>query len=444
MALGMAYQMLVSADGTRRRFVYVSESCMVLNGVSAAAAMGDSSLLYGLIAPEDQARLAAAEAEAIASHTSFDIEVQFQRPDGEPRWNRIASAPRSKSEADGSILWDGIQIDITDKKAIELELAEQRRRVELAVEATGLGFWEWDIRTQDLSWSDRNRELFGLPKGAELSIAGYMEAVHPEDREIVRGAYRGARDDPQSDDFSMEYRAVLPDGGIRWILAHARVISDEAGPRLVVGTSLDVTERRAAEERRALLMRELAHRVKNGLSVITAIASQSARGAASVEDYAEIFTARLQAMAQSQDLVTEAGGRPFQLGELVGKLIAPFGPSRFELDPKLAEIRITGETGFGVSLVIHELATNAVKYGALSNATGQVAVTCQDCGGPLSVVEWRETGGPAVAATGRRGFGSRLMEQALRQQGGKVEPRMEPTGVVVRMEIPSVAPKPAP
>jgi PAS domain S-box-containing protein len=436
MALGMAYQMLLTSDGAQRRFLYVSESCAALNGVSAAAALADAEALYGLIAPEDRVRMAKAEAEAIAKRTSFDIEVRFQRPDGELRWNRIASAPRTTPLPDGSIVWDGIQIDVTDKKRIELELAEQRRRLDLAVEATGLGFWEWDLRAESLAWSDRNRELFGFAEDEALDIGRFMEALHPDDREMVRTAYENARDQPDGADFSTEYRVVLPDGGIRWILVHARVVRDEAGPRLVVGTSLDVTGRREAEERRDLLTRELAHRAKNGLAVVEAIARQSARSVHSVEEYAEVFVARLHALAQSQDLVTEGSGRTLHLADLLRRVLEPFGLTRFTLDPALKTVDLNGETGFGAALLIHELATNAAKYGALATAKGHVEVTCESCGPGLAKVAWRETGGPATATPIRRGFGARLMDAALRPQGGKAEARFEPSGLTVLLDIP--------
>lgn len=435
MALGMAYQMLASPDGAQRRFVYVSDSCLALNGVPAAAAIADANALYELIAPEHRERMAEAEQEALANHSSFDIEVLFRRPDGELRWNRIASAPRPKPWPDGWILWDGIQIDITEKKRIELELAEQRRRLDLAVEATGLGFWEWDREAGRLTWSDRNRELFGVPPGAEIDLRRYMEIVHPDDRDLVRKAYRAQRDRPQGGDFSMEYRIVRPDRTVRWILAHARVVASEAGPRLVVGTSQDVTERKRAEERQTLLNRELAHRAKNGMTVLATIANQTARSAKTVEEFTELFGARLHALAHSQDLITEGGGRFLHLSDLVHKVLEPFGLGRFDIDPALSEVELTGETGFGSALLFHEMATNAVKYGALSKETGRVSITART-NGRLAEVEWRERGGPPAVEASSKGFGMRLMQSALKPQGGEVEPHFAPEGFSALMRIP--------
>lgn len=439
MALGMAFQMLVAPGGASRRFIFVSESCQALNGVSAAEALADPMALYSLIMPESRERMTQAETQASARGGTFDVELTFKLPNGEIRWNRIAATRRAVPWPDGSILWDGIQLDITERKRAELELEEQRSHLALAVEATGLGFWRWEPAGDRLIWSERNRALFGLPPDAPVDIARYMEAVHPDDREHIRQAYRGARDRPEGGDFSMEFRAVAPDGRIRWILAHARLAIRPDGSPLVVGTSLDVTERRAAEERQALLTREMAHRAKNGLAIVMAIASQTARNATSVQQYADLLTARLSAMAQSQDLITEGGGGPLRFADVLRKVLTPFGLARFDLDPDLDAVVLSADVGAGAALLVHEMATNAVKYGALSVEAGRVSVLRTALEPGLARIEWREAGGPAPRVASKPGFGTRLMQAALRNQGGKVEPRFEPDGFQARLEFPTVA-----
>ncbi|MDP3853822.1 sensor histidine kinase [Phenylobacterium sp.] len=439
MSLGMAFQVLVAPGGANRRFIFVSESCQALNGVSAADAMVDPKALYNLIAPEYRERLTQAETEASQAGGSFDVELAFNLANGETRWNRIASARRAVPWPDGSILWDGIQIDITERKRGELALEEQRNHLALAVEATGLGFWRWEPGGDRLIWSDRNKALFGLPSEAPIDITRYMAAVHPDDREHIRQAYRTARDRPEGGDFSMEYRAVAPDGQIRWILAHARVVYGTSGSPLVVGTSLDVTERRGAEDRQALLTREMAHRAKNGLAIVTALAQQTARGVTTVVEYEELLTSRLTAMSHSQDLITQAGGGRLGLADLLRKVLEPFILTRFDLDPRLEDVELSSEIGIGAALLLHELATNAVKYGALSRPEGRVAVSALELTDGLAQVEWRETGGPPPGPVNKSGFGTRLMQAALRNQGGKVEPRYEPEGLRALLEIPTVA-----
>src|SRR6185503_10176165 len=168
-----------------------------------------------------------------------------------------------------------------------------------------------------------------------------LELVHEGDRDAVRQAFIAARDKPQGGDYSLEHRIVTPAGEQRWILTNGRVITDDEGrAQLVVGTSLDATERKAREDRRSLVMGELAHRAKNGISVMMAIVATTARGQETVEGYREILLARLQAMADSLDLVTAAGGRSAPLNDVIGKAIAPFGARRFHLDPGLSEVTL--------------------------------------------------------------------------------------------------------
>jgi PAS domain S-box-containing protein len=435
-ALGMPFVMESKPDGSRR-FVFVGPRCLGVNGVTGQAAMADMSLVLDMILPEHREAFDAAEAEARAGLQPFDIEVAMRRADGEVRWHRFASLPRL--QPDGTVLWDGLQIDVTDRRQMAAELLEQRRRLEVAVEATGLGFWEWDIEAGKVIWSDRNKQLYGLEPVAELSIARYLELVHPEDVESVRGAFQSARDKPNGGDYSLEHRVVTPAGETRWILVHARVATNDAGEaKLVVGTSLDITERKAADERRALLVGELAHRAKNGIAVIMAIVNQTARGQETVEGFEELLMARLQAMANSQDLVTASGGRPVSLADVIGTAVAPFGRGRFDLDAALADVTLRGEMAAGMGLLLHEMATNAVKYGALSNRAGRVVINREAAPEGRAAFAWKETAGPKVAPSNSSGFGTRLLNQVLRNQGGDVRFSFEPQGFQACVEFPAV------
>jgi len=435
-ALGMGFQLETSADGTWR-FTFVGQRCLAVNGVTADAAMADPSALYDLILPEHREVFFAAQAEAVAKLQPFDVEVAMRRPDGEVRWHRIASLPRP--QPDGKVLWDGLQIDVTDRRQMAAELAEQSWRIEMAADATGLGFWEWDLGAGVVRWSVRNRELFGIKPEDEVTAARYLELVHEADRDAVRTAFAAARDKPQGGDYSLEHRIVTPGGEQRWILTNGRVITDEDGKaRLVVGTSLDVTERKAREERRTLVMGELAHRAKNGISVMQAIVHGTARSQETVEGYREMLMARLQAMADSLDLVTAAGGRSAALNDVIGKAIAPFGERRFDLDPALGDLTLRGDMAAGMGLLLHEMATNAVKHGALSHEKGRVEVAVEVVGPGRAAFRWREVGGPKVALSGRQGFGTRLLQQVLRPQGGEVKFEFAPDGFRATVEFPVV------
>jgi PAS domain S-box-containing protein len=431
-ALGMAYELEATADGSRR-FTFVGQRCLAVNGVPAEIAMADASTLYNLILPEHRAAFDAAEAVALEKMQPFDIEVAMRRPDGEVRWHRIVSMPRHRP--DGAVLWDGLQVDITDRRQMAAELQEQRRRLEVAVEAAGLGFWEWDIGAGRVTWSERNKAMYGLRPHEGVTVERYLSLVHPDDVESVRAAFLSARDKPDGGDYSLEHRIVTPAGETRWILVHARVAKDpDGGARLVVGTSLDVTARKESEERRALLMGELAHRLKNGIAVIMAIVGQTARGQATVEGFEELLMARLQAMANSQDLVTASGGGPVSLADVIGQAVAPFGEARFG-------VTIRGEIAVGMGLLLHEMATNAVKYGALSNRAGRVRIALEQAPEDRAVFAWHEMGGPEVRPSDSLGFGTRLLNQVLRNQGGDVKFDFHPQGFQARVAFPVAQPE---
>jgi PAS domain S-box-containing protein len=435
-ALGMAFLMETRGDGSRR-FVFAGPRCLTVNGVTGEALVGDSALLFDMVLPEHRAAFAAAVDEAGARLEPFDVEVAMRRLDGAVRWHRFAALPRP--QPDGAVLWDGLQIDVTDRRSMAAALVEQRRRLEVAVEATELGFWEWDIRARTVIWSDRNKALYGLPPDAEVTIERYLQMVHPDDAEQVRGAFITARDRPQGGDYSLEHRIVTPAGETRWILVNASVAKDAKGEaHLVVGTSLDITARKAADERLNLQMGELAHRAKNGIAILMAIVSQTARGQETVEGFLDLIMARLQAMSSSQDLVTASGGQPIALSDVIAQALAPFGRARVDIDPAIAEVTLRGEMAIGMGLLLHEMATNAIKYGALSNSHGRVTIAPEAAPEGHAAFAWRESGGPPVVAPNTPGFGTRLLQMVLRPQGGAVSFSFDPDGFQAHVEIPTV------
>ena len=434
-ALGMAYVLESRPDG-QRRFVFAGPRCLGVNGVTAETIMADAQVFFDMILPEHRAAFEAAQADAVASLQPFDVEVAMRRADGEVRWHRLASLQRA--QPDGAVFCDGLQVDVTDRREMAAKLREQHRRLEAAVETTGLGFWEWDVAAGTVTWSARNKALFGLAPDAEVSVERYLELVHPQDVDAVQAAFGSASDNARGD-YAMDHRIITPAGETRWIQAHGRVTLDAAGEtRLVVGTSMDITDRKVAEERRALLMGELAHRAKNGIAVLMAIVSQTARGANSVEDFEAAVMSRLQAMASSQDLVMAVGGGPVSLVDVIGKALAPFGRANVDVGEGLAEITIRGEMAIGMGLLLHEMATNAVKYGALSTRSGRVTLAVDAAPEGQGAFTWRESGGPLVPVGIKPGFGTRLLQQVLRPQGGQVKFAFEPSGFNARAQFPVV------
>lgn len=205
-----------------------------------------------------------------------------------------------------------------------------------------------------------------------------------------------------------------------------------------VRLSRDREERlEAAEAQLRVLVGELAHRGRNAITVLMAIVSQSIRRAGSLEEAEHIINARLDALARAQDEVLKAGGGATSLAALLSRTLEPFDLAHFDIDCEGA-VHVNPDAAAAVCLVIHELATNAVKYGALSG-DGRVHVHCGVRDG-LSRVDWREAGGPSVTQPETLGFGDRLLRMALAPHGGSATRRFEAAGVVCEIAVPTSHP----
>jgi two-component sensor histidine kinase len=194
----------------------------------------------------------------------------------------------------------------------------------------------------------------------------------------------------------------------------------------------------ATEAQLRTMVSELAHRGRNAIAVLMAIVSQSIRRAGSLEEAEQIINARLDALGRAQDEVLKAEGKPVALSTLLSRTLEPFDLARFHITCDLTPV-VEPEAAAAVSLIVHELATNAVKYGALSGA-GRVDLQCH--GGQTSRIVWREVGGPKVTPPTRHGFGRRLLDVALTQHGGRTSRRFEPDGVICEIEVPAPAGSP--
>jgi PAS domain S-box-containing protein len=323
------------------------------------------------------------------------------------------------------------------------EAAEARLR--LAHEAAGVGFWEWDPGTGENRWSPEQYALFGLDpaRDGSMTYARFLaEVVHPEDRAAVEAAVGEA---VRTGRYAVEFRIRRgrPDGDseVRWVLGRGRRLAAGAdgAPGLMVGANVDITERRAAEERRRLVLREMGHRVKNTMAAVQSVARQTMRASPDLATFAAAFEARLLAMARAHDLLTREDWAGAALGEVVRAALEPHASgagARLDLSGREAAGAVLAPgAALALSMALHELATNALKHGAWSAPGGRVEVSCgadPDGGGGAAIVEWTERGGPPVppGPPARRGFGLRLMERGLGAEAGlAVDLRFEPAGV---------------
>lgn len=315
----MVYQINDAADYRDRKLLYISKTCERLNGIPAEEVQSNLSLLYELVLPQYRDRMLAKEVEAVREHKAFDMEFEMRHGrTGEVRWHRLVVTPRQL--ANGSYVWDGLQIDITDHKR--------------------------------------------------------------------------------------------------------------------------------AEEHLRLLVNELNHRVKNTLATVQSLAAQSfSRLGSHVDDELRAarnaFEARLFALARGHDVLTRENWEGANLSDVLAEACAPYRANATEctrIEIEGPDLRVSPPMALSLSMALHELFTNALKYGALSNSCGQIRISWSipaSSTGQRLIMRWEERGGPPVQSPARKGFGSRLIQDGLaRELNGVVHLHYEPTGVVCVMDVP--------
>ncbi|HET9161564.1 MAG TPA: HWE histidine kinase domain-containing protein, partial [Caulobacteraceae bacterium] len=247
-------------------------------------------------------------------------------------------------------------------------------------------------------------------------------------------------------EFDDEYRLI---DGSRYVNLRGQVIRTGRGRRMV-GVVLDVTDRHHAfavikdsERRQRVLIDELNHRVKNTLATIQSLASQTAKRAGSVDEFRHSFESRLLALSSTHDALTRTGWTMASLRELVLHELRPYGPDRCVIAGD--EVELGPKQALAIGMVLHELATNAAKYGALSPPSGLVQIVWTQGPDSRLHLRWIEMGGPAVATPLHKGFGSRLIQASIENElGGKAEMTFDPVGLVVQIEVPLTRGEPAP
>ncbi|WP_376096052.1 HWE histidine kinase domain-containing protein [Roseomonas sp. CCTCC AB2023176] len=240
---------------------------------------------------------------------------------------------------------------------------------------------------------------------------------------------------------SVEFRIHRADTGEeRWLSRSGEIVRDASGqPLRLRGVVQDITDRKRAEEKQRLLMAELLHRVKNNLALVQALAAQTFRSAPTLDAARDAFGARLRALARAHDLLAE-GRADTTLRDLLRGIIALHGAGGDHLVAEGPPVRLGSNAALALALALHELATNAAKYGALSVPGGRVAVTWTlEGAGPDRILRfrWVEAGGPPVTPPTRRGFGTRLIEDNLRRAWhGTTALRFAPEGLTLEAAAP--------
>ncbi|HEY9012738.1 MAG TPA: HWE histidine kinase domain-containing protein [Devosia sp.] len=351
---------------------------------------------------------------------------------GEQRYV-VAHGEAIFGERDGvpvALRYVGAIQDVTELRRAEKRLVENEARLRLAIDLGGLAVWEVDLDRDTVIGSPELNRLCGFPPDASPSIEEFRARYAPGERERLEaeGVATTARGETK---LQSEFRYIWPDGSEHWLRLQAQHVPGAAGSKgRAIGVLMDVTERKRREEQLELVSGELRHRIKNSLTVIGALARQAiaSKGSRAAGDE---FMDRLAAIGRATDLVFSSSSEAIAVEALLGRVLDPFrAGGRIELAGSDAEV--PGDYASKVALAFHELCTNAVKYGALSTASGWVDVAWAQRNGELKLV-WQERGGPPVTQPTTPGFGTRLLTRGLFAPPDEV--KIDYTAGGVRCEI---------
>jgi PAS domain S-box-containing protein len=419
------------------RFLRANAAMCKLVGYSEAELLSRS--FFDVTHPDERERDCALLRRMVAGElAAFDVEKRYFRKDGKVIWART-TANIIRDGSGRPLRYTVVIQDINARKQAEQDLLASKDRLQLAFNVAQLGSYRYDPSHRVFSGDTRSQEIFDFPR-KEATIEEIIKLVHPDDVEMFQTNLAAALNPVDPRRSATEFRLRRRDHEVRWVetlgLAYFEGAGDERRAVSFVGTLADITERKEREEKEHLLMREINHRAKNMLSVVDSIARQTA--AKNPEDFVERFSERIQALSANQDLLVRNEWRGVDVGDLVRAQLAPFDDligSRIVMqDPK---VRLNPASAQAIGLALHELATNAGKYGALSTGTGSVDVGW-GTDGDTFMMSWTERGGPPVFPPKRRGFGTTVMESmAERSLGGQIHLDYLPSGVTWRLTCPA-------
>lgn len=305
------------------------------------------------------------------------------------------------------------------ERTVELEAANAR--LSLAIDAARIGTWEWDLRSGESVWSDRCRDLFGCQSDeVRHTLDAWSDHLHPDDAVDTRDQFMRSLENGTP--YHLVYRSVQPNGGVTWCEARGQHETDADGrPRRLMSVVVDITEHKTAEARQRLMLEELHHRVKNTLATVQAISALTGRYAKNFEEFQRAFTTRMQAVGRTHTMLVTGNWQRIDIRMLLAAELDSFASSAGQrITFSGPNIALPSQSALSLALAIHELTTNAAKYGALSVPHGRVHVawkmleTCDDGGAQCFEFDWQESGGPPVSAPKRRGFGSKLLQSLFR------------------------------
>ncbi|MCR5875061.1 PAS domain-containing protein [Phenylobacterium sp. J426] len=469
-ALAEAYRTVAGTLARERRALLESEARLDL--ATRAAGLGvwdwdlrtnamicseEAKLILGLPAdePVTRAQIVSATHRADRDHTwaqvrrALDPAIRdlspyeyriVRRNDGRTRWVWAIGEPVFET-VDGrqtAVRYVGTIQDITDRKLAEDAVRASEQRLRLALEAGRMAVWRMEVGAGLIPTPELNR-LLGFAPDARPSVEEILDGYLPGEQDRVRGVMEAALARGERF-FEVEYRHRRQDGAVLWLLNRSELTLDAQGrPVSALGVVMDITDRKADEERLKLLAREVDHRANNLMTVVQGTVSLSQ--ADTPEALKDVIVGRVAALARAHQLLSETRWEGADLRRLVEEELLAFSlGAATRVTIRGEDLALPPAAAQSLAMALHELATNAAKYGALSRPEGRVEVAWAGGGRAPLLLTWTETGGPRVSPPRRRGLGTAILERALGGAlGGRSRLEWRPQGLVCELELPATA-----
>lgn len=344
----------------------------------------------------------------------------------------VPSAIRSAPRPTAITVREATDLGAADARELLQSYERQKRTFDLAMLASHMGTWRYTMADNICVYDENAQRLYGLTEARFLhDEQGVKAKFHPEDLELMWSRVAKALDPKGDGRYDVEYRVKQLDGSWRWLSAWGLVEFEGEGPDrkpvAISGASRDLSERKQAEDLQRLMLNELNHRVKNTLATVQAITALTLRRAPDLPSAQEALNRRIRSMARAHDLLIARAWTGANLSDVVTRAVDAFTPTQMSVKGPPADV--SPKHALALSMALHELGTNATKYGALSRPEGLVRIGW-DVKRSILHMRWRESGGPIVVPPLRKGFGSRLLEELIvHDLGGRTKLNYDPAGV---------------